>query len=159
MQQTDRIQDLKHLFDSRPFTMIQFNVALTSTKPNKQPGPDLVMTELFSRMNADNRRWFLNLLNSWWSNQVAPNYVFCTRVVPFYKKGDTDEPSVSLLNSFHKLCMIVIRQGLQVVLENNITQTQYGFRPSRSTSRALLLTRHIQDIAEQQVSNRVIKGF
>ena len=59
--------------------MIQVNVALTSTKPNKQPGPDLVIMELFS--------W----LNSWWSNQVAPN-VFYARVVPIYKKGDTGEP-------------------------------------------------------------------
>ena len=52
--------------------------------------------------------------------------------------------------------MIVIQQRLQVVLENTITQTQYGFRPSRSTSHALFLTKRIQDIAEQQGSNRVI---
>jgi len=67
---------------------------------------------------------------------VAPNDVFYARVVPIYKKGDADESSnyrpVSLLNSFYKLYMIVIRQRLQVVLENTITQTQYGFRPSRS---------------------------
>ena len=79
-------------------------------------------------MNPDTRRWFLNLLNSWWSNQVAPNDVFYARVVPIYKKGDADESSnyrpVSLLNSFYKLYMIVIRQRLQVVLENTITQTQ-----------------------------------
>ena len=71
-----------------------------------------------------------------------------TRVVPIYKKGDTDEPSnyrpISLLNSFYKIYMIVIRKRLQTVLEDVLTRTQYGFRPSRSTSHALFLTRRMQ---------------
>ena len=68
---------------------------------------------------------------------MAPNDVFYARVVPIYKKGDTGEHSnyrpVSLLNSFCKLYMIMMRQRLQVVLQNTITQTQYGFRPSYQT--------------------------
>ena len=43
-----------------------------------------------------------------------------------------------------------------MVLEDTLTQTQYGFRPSRSTSHALFLTRRMQDIAEQQGSNLII---
>ena len=43
-----------------------------------------------------------------------------------------------------------------MVFEDTLTQTQYGFRPSRSTSHALFLTRRMQDIAEQQGSNLII---
>lgn len=52
--------------------------------------------------------------------------------------------------------MILIRQRLQTVLEDTLTKTQFGFRPSRSTSHALFLTRRMQDIAEQQGSNLII---
>ena len=81
-------------------------------------------------------------------------------LLPIYKKGDTDDPAnyrpISLLNSFYKLYMILLRQRLQVVFQDTLTQTQYGFRPSRSTSHALFLTRRMQDIAEQQGSNLII---
>ena len=52
--------------------------------------------------------------------------------------------------------MILIRQRLQAVLETSLSKTQYGFRPSRSTSHAIFLTRRIQDISEQQGSNLII---
>ena len=160
VDRTDRIQDFRHLFDLRPFTMTEFDAALSSSKKNKQPGPDNVIMELFSWLNSENKTWFLRLVNLWWSNQYAPEDLFFARVVPIYKKGDTDDPAnyrpISLLNSFYKLYMILIRQRLQVVLEDTLTQTQYGFRPSRSTSHALFLTRRMQDIAEQQGSNLII---
>ena len=160
VDRTDRIQDFRHLFDLRPFTMTEFDAALSSSKKNKQPGPDNVIMELFSWLNSENKTWFLRLVNLWWSNQYAPEDLFFARVVPIYKKGDTDDPKnyrpISLLNSFYKLYMILIRQRLQVVLEDTLTKTQYGFRPSRSTSHALFLTRRMQDIAEQQGSNLII---
>ena len=34
--------------------MIEVDAALASTKANKQPGPDLIIMELFSWMNPDN---------------------------------------------------------------------------------------------------------
>ena len=34
--------------------------------------------------------------------------------------------------------------------------TQYGFRPSRSTSQAIYLTRRVQDISEQKGANMII---
>ena len=160
VDRTDLIQDLRHLFDLGQFSLAEFDAALSSSKHNKQPGPDNITTELFSWMNTRNRIWFLNLINLWWENQRAPEDLFFARVVPIYKKGDTDEPSnyrpISLLNSFYKLYMILIRRRLQMVLEDTLTKTQYGFRPSRSTSHALFLTRRVQDIAEQQGSNLII---
>ena len=160
VDRTDLIQDLRHPFDSGPFSLAEFDAALSSSKHNKQPGPDNIITELFTWLNTCNRTRFLNLINLWWENQRAPGDLFFARVVPIYKKGDTDNPSnyrpISLLNSFCKLYMILIRRRLQVVLEDTLTKTQYGFRPSRSTSRALFLTRRDQDIGEQQGSNLII---
>ena len=52
--------------------------------------------------------------------------------------------------------MILIRQRLQAALEDTLTKTQFGFRPSRSTSHGFFLSRRMQDIAEQQGSNLII---
>ena len=44
--------------------------------------------------------------------------------------------------------MILIRKRLQAAIESQLSKTQYGFRPSRSTSHALYLIRRVQDYAE-----------
>ena len=46
--------------------------------------------ELFKWMDATNKSWFLGLVNRWWAEKHAPDDVFIARVVPIYKKGDTD---------------------------------------------------------------------
>ena len=44
---------------------------------------------------------------------------------------------ISLLNSVYKICMLMIRNRLQDILEEHLCDTQYGFRPSCSTSHAI----------------------
>ena len=56
----------------------------------------------------------------------------------------------------YKIYMIVIGKRLQDVLEEHLCETQFGFRPSHSTSQAIFITRRLQDIAEQQGSNMVL---
>ena len=134
VEKRDLILDLTQQFNIEPFNISEYDAALQTTKANKQPGPDNVVMELFKWMNHENKVWFLRLINFWWENQVAPHDLFFARVVPIYKKGDTDEPSnyrpISLLNSLYKIYMILIRQRLQAVLETSLSKTQYGFRPS-----------------------------
>ena len=160
VENMDQIQDVAHLFNTDSFTFGEFKEALSSTKTNKQPGPDLICMELFKWMNDENKSWFLRLINFWWNTQTAPDDLFRAKVIPLYKKGDTDDPSnyrpISLLNSIYKIYMILIRTRLQVVLENTLSTTQYGFRTAKSTSHAIYLVRRMQDIAEQQGSNLIM---
>ena len=46
--------------------------------------------------------------------------------------------------------MIMIRERIQEVIEEKLCRTQYGFRPSRSTSHAMYVIRRIQDYAEMK---------
>ena len=52
----------------------------------------------------------------------------------------------------------MIRNRMQDILEGHLCDTQYGFRPSRSTSHAIYLTRRLQlqDISEQKGTNMII---
>ena len=160
MPRSDALQRLQDQFNVGQFTLLEFDQALKTTKNNKQAGPDGIAMELFKWMDAENRNFLLNIINHWWRHKQAPESIFRARVVSIFKKGDTDLPEnyrpISLLTTIYKIYMIMIRKRLQVVLEDHLCETQYGFRPSRSTSHAIFLTRRLQDISEQQGSNMIL---
>ena len=138
------------------FTMSELNDAIKATKANKQPGPDGIIMELFKWLDLENKSLLLSLINSWWVNRAAPEELFMARVVPIYKKGDTDVASnyrpISLLNSAYKLYMMMIRSRMQTAIAHRITKTQFGFRPNMSTSHAIYIIRRLQDFAESTSS-------
>ena len=143
--------------------MDELNAALKASKLNKQPGPDQVTMELLKWLDKENRQLLLNMINSWWSSAAGPEELFLARVVPIYKKGDTDKASnyrpISLLSSFYKIYMILIRTRIQRAIEDKLCKTQYGFRPSRSTSHALYIIRRIQDFAESKGAQLSLTGL
>ena len=142
--------------DESPFVISELNDALQAAKCHKQPGPDGIIIELLKWLDAPNRDTLLLLINSWWSNKTAPEELFLARVAPIFKKGDTDVASnyrpISLLNSVYKVYMMMIRTRMQNSIEHLLTRTQYGFRPSKSTSHAIYLIRRIQDFAESKAA-------
>ena len=160
LQRDTSLYTLQDAFNTDEFNMAEYNAALKSTKNNKQGGPDGIVMELFKWMDTTNRATILQVINQWWTKKSAPDDIFLARVVSIYKKGDSDLPEnyrpISLLNSIYKLYMIMIRRRMQDILEQHLCETQYGFRPSRSTSQAIFITRRLQDISEQQGSNMIM---
>lgn len=102
-------------------------------------------------LNQENRKIILRLINKWWNDETAPQEISNARVVPLYKKGETDNAAnfrpISLLSSFYKIYMTLIRTIIQEGVENKICKTQHGFRPKKSTSHAIYLIRRLQDYA------------
>ena len=116
--------------------------------------------ELLKWFNANNRKNLLRLINKWWNDKKVPEEICKARVVSIYKKGDPDEAAnyrpISLLSSFYKIYMILIRTRIQEAVESKLTNTQYGFRPGRSTSHAIYTIRRLQDYAEKRGSKLCI---
>ena len=134
--------------------MIELNKALKAAKINKQPGPDEIQMELLKWLNTENRTLLLKLFNEWWRHKNAPDELFLARVVPIFKKGDTDVAAnyrpISLLSSFYKVYMILIRERIQIAIDQFLCKTQYGFREGKSTAHALYILRRIQDYSEMK---------
>ena len=155
LQRNDSIHALQDSFNTAAFTVAEFDAAPKTIRNNKQAGPDKLQMELFKWMNFTNRSWMLQLINIWWQDKCAPHDVFLARVVSIFKKGDTDLPEnyrpISLLNSMYKIYMIMIRKRLQDVLEEHLCETQFGFRPSHSTSQAIFITRRLQDVLNNRL--------
>ena len=80
--------------NENPFDGEELNDALRLTKNNKQPGPDDVIMELLKWLDRDKRDKLLSSINDWWINKNAPDWLFLARIVPIYKKGDTDKASI-----------------------------------------------------------------
>jgi retron-type reverse transcriptase len=84
--------------------------------------------------------------------ESRPAEFYHARIATIYKKGDTDNAAnyrpISLLSSFYKIYMILIRQRVQLLVEKHLSATQYGFRPAKSTSHAIYVIRRIQEYAE-----------
>ena len=71
-----------------------------------------------------------------------------------YKKGETDKAcnyrQIPLLGSIYKVYMILIRARIRAEIETEVTKTQYGFRPAKSTAHAFFIIRRMQDFAEKR---------
>ena len=130
--------------------MEELNEAMKLSKKGKAPGPDGIRMEL---IDPDNRKWLLNTINKWWDEKKAPEELYHARVATIYKKGETDKASnyrpISLLSSFYKIYMIMIRSRIQAEAEKEVSKTQYGFRPAKSTTHAIYIIRRLQDFAER----------
>ena len=74
---------------------------------------------------------------------VVPNSMKIAKIIPLYKSGNTlftNYRPVAVLPQFSKIIEKLFFKRLNSVIDkyNLLTDSQYGFRPKRSTSTALL---------------------
>ena len=136
----------------KQFDLQELNRALKKAKKNEQPGPDGIRIELLKWLDERNKRALLGAINRWWLKKVAPEELYFARIATIYKKGDKVKSGnyrpISLLSSFYKLYMTMIRERIQEGIEQHVSKTEYGFRPAKSTSHAIYLIKRIQEFAE-----------
>ena len=123
--------------------------AVNQLKNGKQPGSDDVPSEFWKAIslpgsNACN--WMLSFFQSIWDQKIVPASWHIARITAIFKKGDASECSnyrpISLLNSGYKLFASIFLSRLKIAgIESLISNTQFGFKSSVSTSDALFLAR------------------
>ena len=127
-----------------PFMGEELEDAIKLTKKGKEPGPDNIRMELIKWLGGTSRKWLLNT-NLWWKEQKAPEEIYHA------SNSTTDKASnyrpISLLSSFCKLYMILIRTRVQAEIGKRNPTTQHGFRPAESTAHAIYIITRIQDFA------------
>ena len=87
------------------------------------------------------------------SNETVPDEMTQAKIVSLYKRGEARVQSnfrpISVLNAIYKLYVkIIIKNIITQVIDDFITETQYGFRQSRSTAQAIHVVRRIVDYTE-----------
>ena len=140
------------------FEAQELDEAISATKTNKAPGPDRVQAELVKYLDSSNRAILLQSYNEiLLINNKYFDSLNLANIASIFKKGDPSKLEnyrpIALLQTFYKLLAAMIKRRLVVVLEPWIHKTQYGFRPRKSTSQAIFLTRRLMDLAERQGTN------
>ena len=96
----------------------------------------------------------LKLCNHCWDNQNIPKAWEIAKVVLLFEKGDAtlaeNYKPIPLLPTGYKVLAALIHQRLlDGGVDAKIRATQYGFRPNRNCSEALILIRRMIDAAHE----------
>lgn len=157
---------LGHVIDTPPpieigsITAEEVSEAIRASTPNKAPGPDGVVIELYKFLDDDNVNTFARILNQMWTEQTYPTDFTCAEVVSIFKKGDAELPQnyrpISLLNSSYKILAKILQKRIADATDQFLSITQFGFRKSRSTAEPLFCVRRLQDLGESGHENIIL---
>ena len=103
---------------------------------------------------------FVGTLNHIHINGIYPECFTLANIAALYKKGDATQMKnyrpIALLQVFYKILAILARNRFQCAYDSWIQNSQFGFRPKKSTSQAIFVARRLLDIAERQQSNMTL---
>ena len=148
------------LIETGPITAEEVSEAIRASAPNKAPGPDGIPIELYKFLDEDNVKTLARILNQMWTEETYPTDFTCADVVSIFKKGDTALPQnyrpISLLNSSYKIFTKILQKRIAEATDQYISNTQFGFRRSRSTAEPLFCVRRLQDLGEAGHENIIL---
>ncbi len=103
------------------------------------------------------RAFIVELFNAWFSGeQKIPDEAQLAKVILLHKKGNPalfkNYRPISLLNNLTKLYARILKARLEEGMEAELNNTQYGFRPGRSTSYPIHIIRRALEKAEREGS-------
>ncbi|KAI5754287.1 hypothetical protein M8J77_007444 [Diaphorina citri] len=122
-------------------------------KLGKAPGADNITPEMIKYMGSAGESLLLKVLNLSWENKVIPKDWELATIIPIHKKGDNRECSnhrgISLLSIPGKIYSRILEMRLRESTENELEESQCGFRKGRSTQDLLFTLRQISEKAIQ----------
>jgi hypothetical protein len=132
-----------------PFDVAELRQCLHDLKSGKSPGPDNVPNEILKLPECNDI--LLRLVNRMFVDGCTPESLRESTLLPFYKKGDKDDPSnyrgIALMQTIAKLYDRLLLQRLRAVINQFLRPNQNGFRPDRSTTQHILALRILLDHA------------
>ena len=136
-----------------PIDKEELDRCIGKMKRGKAAGTDNMTTDWVKDLDAANRQKWVNLLNEWWVKKAWPSKMEEARVAAMYKKGDPEDPEnyrpLSLLNTLSKTLAAIIKNKIEKEVEDQIGETQFGFRKGKGTTQAIYVARRIQEFAER----------
>lgn len=136
------------------FVLCELRIVLEKLKCGKASGHDDIPPEFWKYVLFDEHacQQLLDLCNHCWEEGSVPKTWRIAKVVTIFKKGDAMLPEnyrpISLLPVGYKVFASLLHQRLlNNRVDAKIGSTQYGFRPRRSSTDALMIIRRIIDAA------------
>ena len=84
---------------------------------------------------------------------IWPEKMEGVRIAALYKKGDMEKPEnyrpLSLLNTLFKTLAAIMKARIEEEVEDQLGETQFGFRAKKGTNQAIYVARRVQRFAER----------
>ena len=120
-----------------PVTLDELQHAIKLLKPNKAPGPDSIVAEMFKHGGNSLHKYLLELINTMLSTRATPTQMQLTEIITLFKKGDrlscNNYRPISLLSHLYKLVMQIIYNRLKTTLISSLPKEQAAYQPGRNT--------------------------
>ena len=136
------------------FEHAELERVLAKLKSGKAAGHDGMPPDFWKALAEDSTAAteLLHIISHCWTCKDIPDSWRVSKVVLLFKKGDTSLPSnyrpISLLPVGYKVLAALLHQRmLDGGVDEFIHRAQFGFRPKRGTSDALMLARRMIDAA------------
>ena len=139
-----------------PITLHEVKVAIRRLRPRRAPGPDGLHPECYILSPVVFRYFLAQLLTACFSGPAVPKqwmHSFVVMIPKSQAKPLTDLTNyrpISLTNINYKLYATILRARLQLIAEQYLRPTQFGFRSGRSVSQPVHVIRQILQLHERQ---------
>ena len=127
--------------------------ALNAISINKSPGEDGIPIELIKECGDEGVDIMLELCNKVWKTGNWPSDWKRSVFVPIPKKGDARDCSnnrtIALISHASKVLLKIIQRRMEPYMEQELSQTQAGFRKGRGTRDQIANIRWIMETARE----------
>lgn len=142
-----------NIYELGEITRGELKATIKRMKKRKAVGPDDTPMEFFKWLDDRSMEEIRSILNEWWEAGTFPEEKLKANIASIYKKGNPKMQEnyrpISLLNSIYKLYAAILQKRLAAGIDGDLQDTQYGFRPARSTATPVACIRRILDRAEE----------
>lgn len=137
-------QDTEDDLTGPPITRAEIERAIQTLKNNKAPGPDEIPAELIKLLDDKGVAVLRKLFNRIYETGQYPLQWLSSTFIPLPKKNNAkkceDHRLISLMSHSLKLFLKIIHQRIFRKCEQNISDSQFGFRQGLGTREALVAT-------------------
>lgn len=139
-----------------PPTLDEVEKAIKQTSSGKAPGMDGIPAEVYKAVGPEALEAFHSIITSIWEEEEIPQEFRDATIVSLYKnKGSKSDcgnyRGISLLSIAGKiLARIILNRLITSISEENLPETQCGFRPGRSTVDMIFAVRQVQEKCKEQ---------
>ena len=126
---------------------------IKKAKNNKAPGIDNIPLEIIRAAGVTGLYWLHRIFNTAWRQQKTPTDWRKSIIVPIWKRKGSKRDcnqyrGISLLSHAGKLYAKIVEKRLRPVLEQQLSNTQMGFRRNRGCTDAIFI---LKQLAEKSI--------
>ena len=140
----------------KTITQLEFDSTIKQLKNNKSAGSDNILNEFITNSSNEVKSLILRIFNILLKLEYFPEIWTTGLITPVYKRGDKNDTNhyrgITILSLLSKFFTRILTNRIVSFIEerNMFTESQFGFRKSRSTTDCIFIIKGLIDLMFSQ---------